>query len=91
MKKVSPHDQVVWKNSLIKNKSGGGSYTRVIDEVGRDLMRPVKLEEVQPDKEYYIRPNGDSQNYYPVTLSNMADYSSIKSFVAKGILCVKNK
>ena len=91
MKKISVNDQVVWKNFLIKNKSGGGSYKRVIDEVGRNLMRPAKLDEVQPDKEYYMRPNGDSQNYYPVTLSNMADYSSITSFVSKGMLCLRNK
>jgi len=88
-KKINPYDEVVWKNTLRKNKSGGGLYIQEIEKTGRGLVRPLSLEEVKPNEWYLLRPNGIGQNYRPVHLSEHADYRDIKTFIRKGMLYVK--
>lgn len=87
--KISPYDEVVWKNVFKENKSGGGVYIQEIERVGKRLTRPLSLEDITPNKWYLMRPNGEGQNYRPVYLSEHADYQSIKSFVKHGMLYEK--
>jgi len=87
--KIKQGEQVVYKNVLRKNKSGGGIYIREIESVGKGLLRPLSLKELKPEGWYYIRPNGVGYNYYPVQISHMADYQDLKSFIRRGMLFVK--
>lgn len=88
-KKISPYEDVVWKNVFRENKSGGGVYIREVERVGKGLVRPLGLEEVKPNTWYLLRPNGEGQNYLPIQISDRADYAGVKCFVKHGMLFVK--
>jgi len=87
--KVKAGHQVVWKNNFIENKSGGGLYVQEIEKVGPNIVRPLTLEDISPNKWYLMRANGQGQDYRPVYLSEHADYKDIKAFIKNNMLYEK--
>ena len=72
-----------WGSSIGKSKQ--------FDE--GDLLRPAMLDEVVPNKEnYFIRPNGEGNQYYLLYqgFDKSVEYEDIKSFVKHKMIYVYN-
>lgn len=73
-----------WGSSIGKSKQ--------FDE--GDLLRPAMLDEVVPNKEnYFIRPNGEGNQYYLLYqgFDKSVEYSDIKTFVKNKMVYVYNE
>lgn len=80
--------KVVWK----KNKYGSLVGKSEPYETGFDLVRRAYIKEVVPEQEfYYLRPNGEGNNYYLLHkgFSRKVDFQNIKDLVKAGCVYVK--
>lgn len=82
--KNSPHLQILFRESWRQFNNGGQWLEYVEDNVGEDLLEPTKLEDIKPDKLYYMQQVTNKQHFHPTIFHPSVTWFSIQELHKTG-------
>jgi hypothetical protein len=73
---VSAHCQDLYKEVWIPDR-GGKLLTYVLDKSGSDLLKKVDLQDIIPDKKYFLQSYTKKEKFFPTVFNKLVSWSTI--------------
>lgn len=82
--KPLPHSQIIYKEHW-KHLTGGGQLLEyVIEKSGDNILEKVKLDDIKPDKIYYMQNNLKPREFRPTTFDPRVEWKTIEAIHKTG-------
>jgi hypothetical protein len=76
--------QILFKENWRQYNNGGGWLEYEFDRSGEGLLEPVKLEEIEPNKQYYMRQVWRQNEFHPTVFNPVVTWSTIEELHKTG-------